>query len=88
VLAVHVSTGDVHDVGGRAVYAVAATVPSSAVILAHNHVARASTEGVRRDISMTREVTAMLDSISVPLVDHIVVEGQVARSLRESGVIR
>ena len=59
---------------------------SSSVILVHNHPSGDPTPS-RADISMTREIIDVLDSLEVQVHDHLVVGRQGVTSMRAAGLI-
>ncbi|WP_022695284.1 RadC family protein [Ponticaulis koreensis] len=59
---------------------------SSSIILVHNHPSGDPTPS-RADISMTREIIDVLDSLEVQVHDHLVVGRQGVTSMRAAGLI-
>lgn len=82
LLAVHAAhpAGAVHLHEARSVYAVAATVPTSTIMLAHNHVDK-NGRWDEADRRMTHEIMTGLEPIGLNVAEHVVVSGQSARSV-------
>lgn len=59
---------------------------SSSIILVHNHPSGDPTPS-RADISMTREIIDVLDSLEVQVHDHLIVGRQGVTSMRAAGLI-
>jgi len=59
---------------------------ANSVILAHNHPG-GTLQPSRADIEVTNKIVAALESISVKVVDHIIIAGEKYYSFRENGSI-
>lgn len=78
LLAINVRVGLTHDVGVQSIYGVAVTVPTSALIIAHNHLEDASMDWER---GFANVISRGLDLVGTPLVDSIVVVPGSTRSV-------
>jgi DNA repair protein RadC len=83
-----VSQGGLHGAAltPRDVLQPALVANASAIILAHNHPSGDPIPS-QADITMTRALAGVCESLGIPLVDHIIVAREGCRSLFELGVI-
>lgn len=84
-MAIHVTEGAIHGVSVRRVYAVCSTVPTAAVIFAHNH-PDGSGLGTA-DYALAEEIGKGMDAIGVAVLDHVLLRtAEAPASFLEAGV--
>ena len=83
----HVAGGRDHvAISIRTVAADALGFGAVAVVMAHNHPSGDATPSAR-DVAFTRALAAGLRTLEVVLLDHLVIAGEQATSLRAQGVV-
>lgn len=83
---VHVGTVNMSIVGPREVFREAIREGAASVILAHNHPSGDPTPSPE-DIDVTRHLSEVGKMLDIPVLDHIVIGGRRAVSLRERGLV-
>ena len=83
---VHEGTINEAHVYPRLIIEVALRHQANSVILAHNHPG-GTTKASTADIEVTRKITEAMKSISIQVVDHIIVAGENYVSFAESGLL-
>ena len=61
-------------------------VHPAAIVISHNHPGN-TLRPSQEDIDCTRELLRALDAVEIPLLDHIVIAGRSAVSMRENGFV-
>ena len=61
-------------------------VHPAAIVISHNHTGN-TLRPSQEDIDCTRELLRALDAVEIPLLDHIVIAGRSAVSMRENGFV-
>ena len=61
-------------------------VHPAAIVISHNHPGN-TLRPSQADVDCTRELLRALDAVEIPLLDHVIIAGRSAVSMRENGFV-